>query len=309
MKKFLTKEVKIALTAIVAIVLLFIGINFLKGINIFKSSNTYYVAFPNIAGLTVSSPVYANGYPVGIVRDISYDYGSTEKVVVTVELDKEMKVPAGTRAELEAELMGGVKMSLVLGPNPTQNIAQGDTIKGGMHLGMMNKLETMMPAIENMLPKLDSILSNLSRLTADPALARTLQNTAEMTQSLKETAAGLNGMMRHEVPPLVNKFNRIGTNIETLTGNMARVNMDSTMHKVGATLDGVNRLTTNLTATTSFLNDRLNSRDNTLGLFLNDRSVFDNLNSTMSHADSLMIDLKAHPKRYVHFSVFGRKDK
>lgn len=307
--KFLTKEVKIALMVIVAIILLFIGINFLKGINLFKGSNCYYVTFSDIRGLTVSNPVYANGYPVGIVRDIEYDYSRTDKVVVRVELDKNMHVPTGTRAELETELMGGVKMTLVLGQNPTQHLAPGDTLTGGMHIGTVEKIAEMLPALEGMVPKLDSILTNLNRLTADPALAQTLHNTAEMTAELKETAAGLNGMMKKDIPRMVGKFNRIGDNVETLTGNLAKVDVDGTMQEVKSTLDGVQQVTGNLSATTDMLNTKLNSKDNTMGLFLNDRSVYDNLNNTLINADALMIDLKQHPKRYVHFSIFGKKDK
>lgn len=307
--KFLTKEVKIALMVIVAIILLFIGINFLKGINLFKGSNSYYVTFSDIRGLTVSNPVYANGYPVGIVRDIEYDYSRTDKVVVRVELDKNMHVPTGTRAELETELMGGVKMTLVLGQNPTQHLTPGDTLTGGMHIGTVEKIAEMLPALEGMVPKLDSILTNLNRLTADPALAQTLHNTAEMTAELKETAAGLNGMMKKDIPRMVGKFNRIGDNVETLTGNLAKVDVDGTMQEVKSTLDGVQQVTGNLSATTDMLNTKLNSKDNTMGLFLNDRSVYDNLNNTLINADALMIDLKQHPKRYVHFSIFGKKDK
>ncbi len=308
MKKYLTKEVRIALTGIIAIILLFCGINFLKGINIFKSSNTYHVAFSNIGGLTVSSPVFANGYPVGIVRTISYDYDRTDRVIVGVELDTEMKVPEGTHAELESELMGGVKMSLLLGANPTKNLEPGDTLSGAMHQGAMSQLEAALPTIMNMMPKLDSILTNLNALTGDPALAQTLGNTAELTHNLKQTAAGLNRMMHNDIPQLVGKFNRIGSNIETLTGNLARVDVDGTMKQVGTALDGVNQLSTNLNTTTNLLNTRLNSRDNTLGLFLNDRGVYDNLNNTLRNADSLMIDLRLNPKRYVHFSIFGRKN-
>lgn len=307
--KFFTKEVKIAIMAIVAIILLFVGINFLKGVNLFKGSNSYYITFTDIHGLAVSNPVYANGFPVGIVRDVEYDFSRTDKVVVRVELDKNMRVPVGTYADLEAELMGGVKMSLVLGKNPALNLEPGDTLRGGLHEGAMGKLEAMLPALEGMMPKLDSILTNLNRLTADPALAQTLRNTAELTAELKEAAGGLNGMMKQDMPRMVSKFDRIGTNVETLTGNLAKVDVDGTMKQVEATLSGVRQVTDDLSATTGLLNTRLNSRDNTLGLFLNDRSVFDNLNSTLSHADSLMIDLKTNPKRYVHFSVFGRKSK
>lgn len=307
--KYLTKEVKLAITATVAIVLLFILINFLKGINIFSSSNTYHVRFKDIAGLVVSNPVYANGYAVGIVRDIRYDYSRTDKVVVTIEVDKEMKVPEGTCAELESELMGGVKMNLILGPNPLHNLTPGDTICGGIHSGAMERVAAMLPAVEQMMPKLDSILSNLNRLTADPALQQTLRNTAELTANLKETSSELNTMMRKDMPQLLRKANNIGTNVEILSANLARTDIEGTVQQLGTTMTGVQQLTTNLSTTTELLNCKLNSRDNTLGLFLNDRGVYDNLNSTMRHADSLMIDLKAHPKRYVHFSVFGRKDK
>ena len=167
--KYFTKEVKIALTAIVAIILLFIGLNFLKGINVFQSTQTYYVKFKDINGLVVSNSVFANGYPVGIVRTIDYDYERGEHVVVGIEVDDDMRIPNGTRAELEAELMGGVRMSLVLGPNPTDNLAPGDTIGGAFKQGLMTKAEDLLPAIEKMLPKLDSIMDNLNRLTGDPA--------------------------------------------------------------------------------------------------------------------------------------------
>ncbi len=304
-----SKEIKLALVGVIAIALLVVGINFLKGVNIFSPTNSYFVRFTDIQGLAVSTPVYANGYAVGNVRSIDYDYDRTDNVVVCIELDKSMRVPYGTRAELESELMGGVKFSLVLGPNPTKNLSVGDTISGGMHIGTLNKLEAMLPVVERMLPKLDSIMTNLNRLTSDPALAQTLHNTAEITSNLKETSASLNQMMKKEVPEMMAKFNRTGSHVETLTGKLARVDIDNTMKQVNTTLTNVNSLTSNLTTTTDFLNRQLNSRDNTLGLFLNDRSVYDNLNSTMSHADSLMIDLRMHPKRYVHFSVFGKKAK
>ena len=305
----ISKEVKIALMAIVAIVLLWIGLNFLKGINIISSTNTYYVKFHNIQGLAVSNAVYANGYPVGIVRDIQYDYSRTDNVVVCIELDKSMNVPVGTTAELESELMGGVKMSLVLGPNPTQNLSVGDTITGGIHEGAMTKLEAMIPAVESLLPKLDSIMGNLNRLTADPALAEMLHNTAEITHNLKESTAALNPMMHDEVPGLMAKANRIGSNLESVSDQLAQTDLNGTVDNANATLAGLRQTTDNLNQTTNYLSGKLQSRDNTLGLFLNDRGVYDNLNGTLRHAASLMIDLKAHPKRYVHFSIFGKKDK
>lgn len=303
------KEIKIALTAIVALVLLFIGLNFLKGINVFKSTNTYYVKFKDVAGLAVSNPVYANGYPVGIVRTINYDYQRGENVVVAIELDDDMRVPAQTRAELETELMGGVKMLLVLGPNPAKNIEQGDTIQGGMHLGAMDKLNDMIPTVEKMLPKLDSIMDNLNRLTGDPALATTLHNAQAITDNLKESSIQLNSMMRNDLPPMLANLKSASANANRLTANLAAIDVQTTINSVNATLTSAHNLANQLGDMSTNLDRKLKSKDNTLGLFLNDTNVYDNLNSTLRNADSLMIDLKAHPKRYVHFSVFGKKEK
>lgn len=307
--KILTKEVKIGLTAIAAAVLVFIGINFLKGINLFQASNTYYVKFKDINGLAVSNPVYANGYPVGIVRDIQYDYGSTENVIVTIELDDEMRVPRGTTAELESELMGGVKMNLRLGPNPAQCLAQGDTLAGSPRLGAMSQVETALPQLMEMLPKIDSILTNINRLTADPALVQTLQNAEQLTAELHEASARLNVMMQRDLPGTLGRLDRTLANAEQLTGNLAAVDVEQTMTEVNNTLASLQTFSAQLNDMSTTLNRKMSSKDNTLGLFLNDRGVYDNLNGTLRHADSLMIDLKAHPKRYVHFSIFGKKDK
>jgi len=307
--KIFNREVKIALTAIVAIVLVYLLINFMKGINVFKSSNTYYVRFDNIAGLAVSNAVYANGYPVGIVRGIQYDYGNHERVVVAIELDKEMHMPRGTKAELVTSLMGGVTMSLMLGPNPTDNLVQGDTISGGLHEGAVEKVEALMPTIMDMLPKLDSIVTNMARLSADPALAQTLRNTAEITNNLRRTSAKLDAMVGRDLPQMMQNLNKTSRNVERLSNNLAAINLQETMNEVNASLVEVKQFSANINAMTYDLNSKLNSRDNTFGLLLNDRKLYDNLNRTVSSADSLLINVKAHPKRYVHFSIFGKKDK
>ena len=300
--KYFTKEVKIALTAIVAVVLLFIGINFLKGINLFKTSNRYYIAFSDVSGLAESAPVYANGYPVGIVRGIVYDYSHTGNVNVDIELDKEMRVPTGTRAELESDMLGNVKVSLILGENPLEYMEPGDTLKGGMHYGALNKMEAMIPTLERALPKLDSILGSLNRLLADPALTATLHNTAELTDGLKKSTRQLNRLLTDDIPQLAEHATNVAANMDTLSGQLARLNVARTMGHLDTTL-------TNMQGISLLLHNKLQSRDNSLGLLLNDRSMYDNLNHTMMSADSLLMDLKAHPKRYVHFSLFGKKDK
>ncbi len=307
--KFFTKEVKIALTAIVAAALLFFIINFFKGINLFSPTNHYVVRFDNVAGLTVSAPVYANGYPVGTVRSISYDYASRDRVMVDVELDDEMRIPAGTRAELASQMLGGVTMSLILGPNPADVLSPGDTVEGGVHQGAIEKLEAMMPVIETMVPKIDSILTNINRLTGDPALAATLQNAAALTADLRTTTRQLNTLMENDVPQLTAHLNKIGANVETLSGNLAQVDVKGTVDNVNATLRDAQGFVQTMNSLTQNLDSKMRADDNSLGLLLSDRQLYDNLNSTVRSADSLLIDLRQHPKRYVHFSLFGRKDK
>ena len=295
-------EIKIALTAIVCIAILIVGINFLKGINIFNATNSYYVKLKNAKQLAVSNMVYANGYPIGSIREIDYQYEDNSSVVVLIELDDQIRVPKGTTASLESPLMGGVIMHLVLGPNPADVMSPLDTIIGTETLGAMDQLGAMMPAIEKMLPKLDSILDNINRITGDPALQQTLANAAVITDNLKHTSESLDKLMSDQLTGTLN-------NVEVLSGNLAKVDVDATVNNLNSTLTDARTLVGQLQKTMEDVDRQLNGTEGTLGALMNDRALYDNLNHTIQSADSLVTDLKAHPKRYVHFSVFGKKDK
>ncbi len=300
--QYFTIEVKVAIAAIVAIVLLFFGINFLKGIDVFKSTHTYYVVFSDVTGLTKSNPVYANGYAVGNVKDIDYNYEKPGNVVVQVELSKAMQIPRGTSAELVSSMLGSVNMNLVLSSNPLEHMNAGDTIYGHAHEGALEKVETMIPAFEKMMPKLDSILISLNKLLADPAIASTLHNVNEISADLKVSTKQLNNILTNDIPMLTKRMDRIGENTELLTKNLSQLDVASTLESVNRTVDNVNNMT-------SSLNTKINGKDNSLGLLLNDRGAYDKLYDTMNSANDLLVDLKQHPKRYVHFSVFGKKEK
>ena len=299
--KFFTKEVKIALTAILGIVVLFYGLQFLKGLTIFSNDDSYYVTFTDVSGLSSSSPVYANGYKVGVVKDIIYDYSPQGKIVAVMGLDKNMRVPRGTRAEIASDLLGNIKVNLVLGAGPLNTVAAGDTIHGGAEIGMMSKLGEMMPAIEAIVPKLDSIMTSLNILLADPALRNTLHNVEGMTGNLNATSQNLRTLsasLNRDVPGMMTKANGVLDNTQQLTQNLSQVDVAAMTASVNKTLENVEQMT-----------KKLNSNEGTLGLLMRDATLYNNLSSTAASADSLLIDLKAHPKRYVHFSVFGKKDK
>ena len=295
--KFFTKEVKIALVAIVAIVVLFFGMQFLKGLSLFSTDHTFFVKFDDVSGLSTSAPVFANGYKVGVVKAISYDYRPDGKIVAVVGLNKQMQLPRGSHAELASDLLGNIKINLMLGQNPTDLLAVGDTILGGVQKGLMSKVGDMVPAVERMLPKLDSILTSLNQLLADPALANTLHHVESMTGNLNATSVSLRQLsasLNREMPAMMTKANGVLDNTQQLTGNLAAIDVAGMTASINQTLANVNEMT-----------HKLNSNEGTLGLLMRDPTLYQNLSATTASANALLIDLKAHPKRYVHFSLFG----
>lgn len=300
MKGF-TKEVKIALVAIVGVVILFFGMNFLKGLNLFSSTDDYFIEFNDISGLSTSSPIYADGFKVGTVKNVVYDYSGEHPTKVLVALNKEMRIPVGSSAEIESDMMGNVKVNLLLANNPRERVMPGGTIKGDTASGVLSKAANLLPTIENMLPKIDSILTSINTLLADPAIAQSLHNVKNITDNLNTSSQQLNVLMtslNKGVPAMMTKANSVLDNTNTITTNLAQLDLGATKQQIDQTLANVNEVT-----------GKLNSNNGTVGRLINDPTLYDNLNSTMRNADSLMIDLRKHPKRYVHFSIFGKKDK
>ena len=300
MSKF-AKEIQIGVVAIVGIVVLYLGLQFLKGLTMFSSDNKYYVKFDNISGLTASSPIYANGFKVGVVESIAYDFNSQNHIVAVVGLNKEMRLPKESRAEIVSDLLGNIKLELVLGPNPTDLVAPGDTILGGVHAGVMSMASGVVPQIQAMLPKLDSILTSVNMLLADPALKNSLHHIDDITGNLTKATNELNMLtssLNQQMPSMLKNADGMLANANEFTHQLNELDLAATMAKVNNTLQNVEQMTA-----------KLNSNEGTLGLLMRDPELYNNLNSTMIHADSLMIDLKQNPKRYVHFSVFGRKNK
>lgn len=299
--KYFTKEVKIAIVAIVGLVVLFLGMNFLKGLDLFSTDNRYYISFRDISGLSSSSPIYADGYKVGVVRGIVYDYSQSKDIIVEADINKDMRIPKGSSAEIVSDLMGNVKVNLLLASNPRERVNPGETIVGGINDGAMGQMKDLIPVVQDMLPKLDSILASVNLLLQDPAIANSLHNVETVTGNLTVSTRRLNtllGTLNRRMPGLLAKADGVMDNAQVVTSNLSKVDVEGTMRKVNATLDNVQAFA-----------DQLNNNTGSLGLLMRDPNLYYNLNATVKSADSLLIDLKSHPKRYVHFSVFGRKDK
>ena len=292
------KEVKIGIIGIAALAMLFFGINYLKGVRMFHASSYYYVEYTDINGLATSSPVFASGYKVGLVREIQYNHANPGHVVVEVELDKGMQIPKGSTGELVTEMLGTVKMNLKLNLQSKEYCQPGDTLPGIVNNGLMGVAEGIMPKVEQLMPKMDSILNSLNQLLANPALHGTLENTERLTANLDVTTRQLNKLMQNDLPQITGRMITIADNFSTISESLKGIDYAETFQKIDSTLQNVQLLTS-----------KLNSKDNTVGLLFNDPTLYNNLSATTANAASLLEDLQAHPKRYVHFSLFGRKDK
>ncbi len=299
-------EVKIAIVAILGIIILFFGMQFLKGSSLFSTDNIYNIKFDNISGLSTSSPIYSNGFKVGTVKGIEYDYKNNKDIIVKVAIDKNMTIPQGTRAEINSDMLGNVRVNLLLGSS-TAALKPGGVINGGKSAGMMEQVAKLVPPIQAMMPKLDSIMTNLNMLTADPALKSSLHNVNRLTASLVVSSAQLNMLLSKvskDIPGMTGKTNLLLDNaggtmksahllVNNINQKIDSIHVTQSMAKLEQTLHNVQELTR-----------KLNEDEGTLGMLMNDKQLYLNLTKTIGDLDSLMIDLKAHPKRYVHFSVF-----
>jgi len=299
-------EVKIAIVAILGIIILFFGMQFLKGSSLFSTDNIYNIKFDNISGLSTSSPIYSNGFKVGSVKGIEYDYKNNKDIIVKVAIDRNMTIPQGTRAEINSDMLGNVRVNLLLGSS-TAALKPGGVINGGKSAGMMEQVAKLVPPIQAMMPKLDSIMTNLNMLTADPALKSSLHNVNRLTASLVVSSAQLNLLLSKvskDIPGMTGKTNLLLDNaggtmksahllVNNINQKLDSIHVTQSMAKLEQTLHNVQELTR-----------KLNEDEGTLGMLMNDKQLYLNLTKTIGDLDSLMIDLKAHPKRYVHFSVF-----
>lgn len=297
MKTIFTKEAKIGIVSIISLALLYFGINYLKGINLFQPSNHYEVIFNNVKGVTISSPVYVEGFKVGLVRDIRYDYEAMNKITVDISLEDKMRINKGSYITIVNSFLGGAELHIHLNKYVEDYFKPGDQIEGRMTEEMMQSVqEKILPSVEVMLPKIDSILGGIQTLINHPALLQSLNHVENTTANLESSTRELNRLLANDVPEIVEGLKTITSNFSDVSTELKTLDLQTTVESINSTL-------ANLKVTT----EKFNSTDNSIGLLLNDRALYDNLNGTAENASKLLLDLRENPKRYVHFSVFGKK--
>ena len=299
MKKIFNKEFIIGICVIAAIVILIFGIDYLKGINLFSPANFYYASYDNVAGLEISSPVTVDGYKVGQVREIQFDYENPGKIKVLLALNKNLRIPVDSRATMGSTLMSGNFIAIKLGKS-AEKIPVGGDIESIETSDLMSSLsEDIMPAINQILPRVDSLLYNLNKLAGDPALISLIQRLDGITGNVLNATDGLNSTINKDLPIVMRNVKSISHGLDTVTSNLGVLSAQLKSLPLNTTVENVNALTDNLTK----FSNQLNDPNSTLGMLMNDPELYNKLNRVAADVDSLIVDIKKNPKRYISIKL------
>lgn len=301
------REIKVGALATLCLFLLFFGFNFLKGVNIFSPTNSFHGTYQNLHGLEEQAAVYIRGHKVGQVDRISYDFTRDSAFTVDISINKDIALQQGTRMALIADgLLGGMAIELQL-PSYSENGLTGEAglIEKGSFLpttyvpGLMESLQgELLAHVDDAIQNVDSLVAELRGQVEGGHLKNTLSNADRISGDLANVSTDLKRMMNKQVPTIVNNADTAIANLNTIVSDLKKADLAATVARVDTAVDGVNGLIADV-----------RSQEGTLGQLIYNKSLYDHIDATVISADSLLVDLKAHPKRYVHFSVFGKKDK
>jgi len=301
-KKYFTREVKVGIMAIIAVFVLYFGLNFLKGIDIFSPVSYYYARYENIGGLVPSSPVFVKGFKVGQVEQIKYDFSKKESFVVKISVSKNIKLPKGTKIELYDDgLMGGKAIQLMFEPIlASQEMHQpGDTIESKVGIGLMAQLSgNLVPKIESISTQADSLIRSVRVLVENKNLNKSIESIQQTTANLAVSSSQLKRLMNNDVPRILGDVSVITSDFKQVSGNLKKIDYVGTFASINHTISNL-----------SLITDKINNSEGTLGMLVNNKDLYINLSNTAASSDKLLIDLQKNPKRYVHFSLFGSKTK
>ncbi len=317
----ISNETKVGALTAIAITLLILGFNFLKGKTLFKTGNIIYAKYTDTKGIMVSNPVFINGYQVGSVYDIENSDRNLSSIIVAIKLKDSYNIPANSVASIKDNPLGTESINIKLGDAKTY-LTSGDTVLTASSAGLLgdvlNKLGPVGDQIKTTVHSLDSVLKNINAIF-DPATKNNLQeviaNINKTTASLVVSSASIQSMLHEQTGSIAASMDNVNSFTKNLAANNDRVtkmlgNVEQTTESLSrADINGtVAKLKTAIETLNSIL-AKAGSTEGSLGKLMNDKTLYDNLTNTIRSANILMDDLRVNPKRYVNISVFGRKDK
>lgn len=316
----LSNESKVGILTAVGITLLVLGFNLLKGKSLFNDKKTIYAVYKQVNGLQPANTVEVNGLVVGSVQDLDVMDKNAGRILVTLQIDKKIEIPKNSVARISSDLLGTKKVQVEFG-NAQEYLESGDTlyaaVDGSISDAVMQQLSPLVSKLQGTLSKVDSVLISVNGLFSienQQNLSATIANLAPTMRQLDGVTRSLNQKLAEN-----GSIDQTLTNLATFTSNLNSNNEKinnilSNANKAAAALGNgsLDSTLSNLQGAVRALNDLMNSlntSDGTLGLLLNDKKLYSNLNATMVNLNHLVEDLRYNPNRYVHLSLFGKKNK
>ena len=287
-----SRDFKVGVLAIVCLGILYFGFNFLKGINIFSPTKVYVGTFDRINGLTAQAPVYIKGYQVGLVESIQYDFKQIPAFTVNVSIDKTIELPRGTQMALVADgLLGGgaIELQLPLMPNRAMPYQKGDTLPTHIEPGLIDNLQTgLLANLDSLLNEANTLLASLNEQLNEGSIYATLQHIEQITRDLTVSSKDIRALTHNQLPAIMDKADATIEGLNDIINDVKAADIQGTVGKVDSTI--------------STLNAALQSQEGTVGMLLNDKTLYDNLNIALEdldkavlNVDSIMMSIKARP--------------
>lgn len=307
----ISREFKIGFVALVAVALAIWGINYLKGKNIFRSTAQYYAVYGNVKGLVENAVVYLNGYKVGSVNKIEFDEKNVNRIIVSISLEKKMPMRKNTTLLLRSgSLISGTKDVDIIPGDGDGFYEPGDTLPSAVQAELTDLIDPLRSKVESAIMAVDTVLLSLGDLL-DPA---TRDHLKGMIASLNSASSSLSTSLRPSgsLNSTMNNLNEITSNLKASNEQISRILANFAAISDTLQQAELKKLISQAGETftrTNELFSAISKGEGTAGQLIVNDSMYNNLNSALASLDSLLIDLREHPKRYVHLSVFGKKDK
>lgn len=286
-----SRNVKIGIAFLVSLVMIYFGVNFLKGVNIFQKQNTYISVFDNVSNLNVSSPILVNGYQVGLVNSIHMMETDSLNLAVEIRLDKGFKVKKGSKLEFSSDFLGGSSVNLSINPYTTEFLSPGDTILGTRSVGLMDGVARVIPKTDSIMSRLDSVSIALQNIATDPSWLSAIESMSNTMKQLEASSTSLKTVMsnlENDLPTIGNNLAVISANFKKVSQELAEIDVQKSFNTLDSTLINLKNLSTSLTST-----------DNSLGKLTHDTQLHDSLTSTINSATQLLEDIRKNPEKYL----------
>lgn len=302
------KEAKIGLIITLVIAVAVWGFNFLKGKNIFTVSKQYYAVFNNIGGLQESSVVSANGYTIGQVTDIEFVYGKTSQIIVEVSIDNQFTIPKNSVVEIySSDFLGSKAVNMIIG-NSTEAAVENDTLQGrfdgDLSVLVTQKLLPFKEKSERLIESIDSVMA-IIRNTFTPETQDNIRKGVASLEEIIVTQRQKVAIIMANLESVTNTLNKSNKDISNTIHNLSNFSDSLSQSEIKSAIQNAN----NVLYETNTLIQKINQSQGTMGKLVNDDSIYYSLDRTIKDLDNLLVDLKANPKKYVHFSVFGSSGK